>query len=75
MKKKRMVKLLMSVGCDRNDAARAAERCDGEISHEWMLRVLYWEFIDTYRKAQKEYILKGDATGHISGILGSHPYG
>lgn len=29
MKRKRMIKLLMAMGCDRNDAVRAADMCDG----------------------------------------------
>ena len=29
MKRKRMIKLLMSVGFDRNNAAKAANFCDG----------------------------------------------
>ena len=75
MKRKRMIKLLMSCGCDRNDAVKAAERCDGEISHEWMIRVLCWDFISAIRGAQKEYVLQGDVTGEVSGMLGSHLYG
>lgn len=33
MKRKRMIKLLMAMGCDRNDAVRAADMCDGNNSH------------------------------------------
>lgn len=75
MKKKRMIKLLMSLGCDRNDAVKAAERCDGEISHEWMIHVLCWDFISALREAQKGYVLQGDMTGAVSGMLGSRLYG
>ncbi len=33
MKRKRMIKLLMSVGFDRNAAVREADACDGRTSH------------------------------------------
>lgn len=48
MKKKRMIKLLMSLGCDRNDAARAATLADGNLPHTVVYYDLLEEFIRTY---------------------------
>lgn len=47
MKRKRMIKLMMAMGCDRNDAVRAADMCDGGNSH---IRVLA-RLIRRYRDA------------------------
>lgn len=44
MKRKRMIKLLMNVGCDRNHAIMAANRCNGNISHE----ALYQDLLDAF---------------------------
>ena len=44
MTRKRMIKLLMSVGCDRNNAARAAALADGSLSHA----VLYYDLCEEF---------------------------
>lgn len=40
MKRKRMIKLLMSVGCDRNCAIMIANCCNEHVSHEMVLYML-----------------------------------
>ena len=71
MTRKRMIKLLMSVGCDRNDAVKAANLCDGRISHA----VLYYELCEEFARAlyelRRRYILEGDMTGAVAGMVGS----
>ena len=34
MTRKRMIKLLMGFYCNRNNAVRLANKCDGDLSHE-----------------------------------------
>lgn len=75
MKKKRMIKLLMSLGCERNDAARAATLADGNLPHAVLYYDLLEEFIRAYYDQLDKTVVEGDMTGSISGILGSHPYG
>lgn len=71
MTKKRMIKLLMSVGCDRNDAVKAANLCDGRVSHAVMYRELYIEFARALRVRQRRLIIEGDMTGAVAGMVGS----
>lgn len=40
MKRKRMIKLLMSFGNSRNTAIAIANYCSGDVSHETLLHVL-----------------------------------
>lgn len=40
MKRKRMIKLLMSFGCGRNNAIMIANLCNEDVSHETLLSVL-----------------------------------
>lgn len=40
MKRKRMIKLLMSFGCSRNNAIMIANLCNEDVSHETLLSVL-----------------------------------
>ena len=75
MKKKRMIKLLMSLGCDRNDAARAATLADGNLPHTVVYYDLLEEFIRTYYEQLDKTVVEGDMTGAVSGMLGSHLYG
>ena len=75
MKKKRMIKLLMSLGCDRNDAARAATLADGNLPHTLVYYDLLEEFIRTYYEQLDKTVVEGDMTGAVSGMLGSHLYG
>ena len=64
MTRKRMIKLLMSVGCDRNYAARAAALADGSLSHA----VLYYDLLCELRR---QPIIEGDMTGAVAGMVGS----
>lgn len=75
MKRKRMIKLLMSCGCDRNDAARAASLADGNLPHAVVLYNLCEEFVRAYYGRLDETIIEGDMTGTVAGMLGSHLYG
>ena len=70
MKRKRMIKLLMSVGCDRDNAIKAANMCDGSISHAEMLRELCEEFVRVLHKMQRQYLIEGDMTGAVAGLIG-----
>lgn len=54
MKRKRMIKLLMSVGFDRNNAAKAANFCDGSTSHD-----------ELYHELQSPLILCGRCSTSI----------
>ena len=65
MKRKRMIKLLMSFGCDRNDAVKAANLCDGSVSHE----EVYHELCDAFARVLG--ILHDDMTGAVAGMVGS----
>ena len=71
MKRKRMIKLLMSVGCDRNDAVKAANLCDGRISHAVLYYDLLGEFIRAYYEHLDKAIVEGDMTGAVAGMVGS----
>lgn len=71
MTRKRMIKLLMSVGCARNDAARAAALADGSLSHAVLYYDLCEEFVRALREAQRELILYGDHPGEPAGMVGS----
>lgn len=75
MKRKRMIKLLMSLGCDRNDAARCATLADGNLPHAVLYYDLLEEFIRTYYGQMDKTVVEGDMTGAVSGMLGSHLYG
>ena len=70
-----MIKLLMSLGCDRNDAARAATLADGNLPHTVVYYDLLEEFIRTYYEQLDKTVVEGDMTGAVSGMLGSHLYG
>lgn len=71
MTRKRMIKLLMSVGCDRNDAVKAANLCDGRISHA----VLYYDLCEELARAlcelRRQRLIEGDMTGAVAGMVGS----
>ena len=71
MKRKRMIKLLMSVGCDRNDAVKAANLCDGRISHAVLYYDLLGEFIRAYYDQLDKTVVEGDMTGEVAGMVGS----
>ena len=75
MKRKRMIKLLMSLGCDRNDAARCATLADGNLPHAVLYYDLLEEFIRTYYEHLDKIVVEGDMTGTVAGMLGSHLYG
>lgn len=71
MKRKRMIKLLMSIGFDRNAAVRAADACDGSTSHIRIMNRLYVEFLRIYYKQLENTVIEGDMTGAVSGMVGS----
>lgn len=75
MKRKRMIKLLMSIGFDRNAAVRAADACSGSTSHVRVMNRLYIEILRIYYKQLENAVIEGDMTGAVSGMLGSHLYG
>lgn len=71
MTRKRMIKLLMSVGCDRNDAVKAANLCDGRISHAVLYCDLCEEFCRARRALQRQFAIEGDLTGEVAGMVWS----
>lgn len=71
MKRKRMIKLLMSVGFDRNAAVRAADACDGSTSHIRVMNRLCVEFLRIYYKQLENTVIEGDMTGAVAGMVGS----
>lgn len=71
MTRKRMIKLLMSVGCDRNDAVKAANLCDGSTSHEVLYCDLCKEFARVLLDLHRQLIIEGDMTGAVAGMVGS----
>lgn len=75
MKRKRMIKLLMSFGFSRNAAVRVAGMCNGSISHVQIMNRLCVEILQIYCKQLEKIAIEGDVTGEVSGMLGSHLYG
>ena len=71
MTRKRMIKLLMSVGCDRNDAAYAATLADGSLSYDVLYYNLCEEFLQAFFELQRKFIIEGDMTGAVAGMVGS----
>lgn len=51
MKKKRMIKLLMSIGFGRNAAVRVAGMCNGSISHVRIMNRLCEDFFSDLLQA------------------------
>lgn len=68
MKRKRMIKLLMAMGCDRNDAVRVADMCDGDSSHARVLLRLILDFRKAVREAMIQEILYGTGDGEPVGL-------
>ena len=71
MTRKRMIKLLMSVGCYRNYAARAAALADGSLSHAVLYYDLCEEFARVLCERRRQPIIEGDMTGAVAGMVGS----
>lgn len=71
MKRKRMIKLLMSIGFDRNSAVRAADACSGNTSHVRIMNRLCVEFLRIYCKQLENTVIEGDMTGAVAGMVGS----
>lgn len=71
MKRKRMIKLLMSLGCDRNDAVQIADTCDGGNSHVRVMNRLFINLLREYYKQMEKAVVEGDMTGAVAGIVGS----
>ena len=60
-----MIKLLMSVGFDRNAAVREADACDGRTSHIRIMNRLCVELLRIYYKQLKNTVIEGDMTGAV----------
>lgn len=71
MKRKRMIKLLMSFGCNRNNATRCATLADGNLPHAVLYYDLLEEFIRTYYEHLDKTVVEGDMTGEVAGMVGS----
>lgn len=71
MTRKRMIKLLMSFGCDRNYAIKAANLCDGRISHAVLYYDLCEELARAFYELRRQLIIEGDMTGEPAGMVGS----
>ena len=71
MKRKRMIKLLMSLGFDRNAAVRAADACSGSTSHVRIMNRLCVEILQIYYKQLENAFIEGDMTGEVAGMVGS----
>lgn len=71
MKRKRMIKLLMSIGFGRNAAVRVAGMCNGSISHVRIMNRLCEEFFQIYYKQLENTVIEGDMTGEVAGMVGS----
>ena len=71
MTRKRMIKLLMSIGCDRNDAAYAATLANGSLSYDVLYYNLCEEFLQAFFELQRRSIIEGDHSGAVAGMVGS----
>lgn len=71
MTRKRMIKLMMAIGFNRNAAARAADLCDGNMSHAFCLRRITQEIVLNMYERHIQHILRGDMTGEVAGMVGS----
>lgn len=65
MTRKRMIKLLMGFYCNRNNAVRLANKCDGDLSHEAVFYHLLEEFYRDYLRELERFVIKGDPTGEV----------
>lgn len=72
MKRKRMIKLLMSLGCERNTAAQFATLAGGNLSYAALYYNLCEELVRALREAQRELILYGEHPGEPAGMVGRH---
>lgn len=68
MKRKRMIKLMMAMGCDRNDAVRAADMCDGDNSHICVLARLIRRYRDALYREMLRQVLYGTGDGEPVGF-------
>lgn len=71
MKRKCMIKLLMSIDFDRNAAVRAADACSGSTSHVQVMNRLCIEILRSYYKQLENAVIEGDMTGAVAGMVGS----
>ena len=71
MTRKRMIKLLMGFYCNRNSAVRLANKCDGDLSHEAVFYHLLEEFYRDYLRELERFVIEGDITGAVAGMVGS----
>lgn len=68
MKRKRMIKLMMEMGCDRNDAVRAAGMCNGDNSHIRVLAGLIRRYRDALYREMLQQVLYGTRDGEPTGL-------
>lgn len=68
MKRKKMIKSLMAMGCDRNDAVRVANMCDGDNSHILVLLRLVLDFRKAMRAAMIQEALYGSGDNEPAGL-------
>lgn len=68
MKRKRMIKVLMAMGCDRNDAVRVANMRDGDNSHLLVLLRLVLDFCKAMREAMIQEALYGSGDNEPVGL-------
>lgn len=71
MKRKRMIKLLMSIGCDKNDAAWAATLANGNLPYAVLYCDLLDEIVRAYYDQLDMTVVEGDMTGAVAGMVGS----
>lgn len=71
MTRKRMIKLLMGFYCNRNNAVRLANKCDGDLSHEAVFYHLLEEFYRDYLRELERFVIEGAMPGAVAGMVGS----
>lgn len=71
MKRKRMIKLLMGFYCNRNNAVRLANKCDGDLSHEAVFYHLLEEFYRDYLRELERFVIEGAMPSAVAGMVGS----
>lgn len=71
MKRKRMIKLLMSIDFDRNSAVRAADACSRSTLYVQIMDRSCIEILRIYWKPLENAVIEGYMTGEVAGMVGS----
>ncbi|MFR0798523.1 MAG: hypothetical protein ACLSHJ_07080 [Oscillospiraceae bacterium] len=50
---------------------RLANKCDGDLSHEAVFYHLLEEFYRDYLRELERFVIEGDMTGAVAGMVGS----